>query len=467
MKSFLNFVKVLVVPEGQVRIARRFNAGFRSEMGLSPEGTTEGRNSSAVPSGLGPDLGIPGVETPGYSREVPPGLAHFCRPQMLSARLVLCLTAALALAGCSQQKPNEGENTPEPTVSGETVTFITNAPQLGSITVTPARARTMAVTHVTGRLYWDGDKTVGVFTPVAGRVTELPADLGQKVSAGTPLAEIDSPDFAQALASARTAVAAYAAADKTYNRSTNLLAHGGAATKDVEAAEAAYVAALAERDRSEAVLANYGGRDTSSNSTYTLRSPIAGTLVDKNINPGQEVRADLMLANAPNLFAPQFTVSDPAKLWLQVDVAESDLASLQTGERLEVTTRAFPGRVFAGVLDKIGDTLDPTTRTVKVRGTINNPDHLLKAEMYVLVDVVQDAARAGALGVEVSSKALFMKGDDSFVFVETSPGMFQRKQVKVGVEQDDKIPIYEGVSPDEKVVTEGALLLQALVEPAS
>jgi cobalt-zinc-cadmium efflux system membrane fusion protein len=190
-------------------------------------------------------------------------------------------------------------------------------------------------------------------------------------------------------------------------------------------------------------------------------------LVDKNISPGQELRADLMLANAPNLFAPSFTVSDPAKLWLQVDVAESDLPLLQSGERLRVSTRAFPDRVFDGVLDRIAATMDPATRTVKVRGVVNNPDQLLKAEMYVLVDVVQDAARAGALGVEVPSKSLFMKGDVSYVFVETAPGAFERREVKVGVEKDSKIPIYEGVSPGQRVVTEGALLLQALVEPAS
>jgi cobalt-zinc-cadmium efflux system membrane fusion protein len=383
------------------------------------------------------------------------------------ARWPLGLAAALAVAGCGHEKPENVEATPEPTVSGETVTFATNAPQLASITAEPAHARTMAVRHVTGRLYWDGDTTVGVFTPVAGRVVALPADLGQVVAAGAPLAELDSPDFAQALASARTAVAAYAVADKAYARSKELLGHGGAAVKDVEAAEAACVAALAERDRSEAVLANYGGNAHGTNSIYTLRSPVAGTLVDKNINLGQELRADLMLANAPNLFAPLFTVSDPAKLWLQVDVADSDLASLQAGERLGVTTRAFPGKVFDGVLDKIGDTLDPSTRTVKVRGIINNPDKLLKAEMYVLVDVVQDAARAGSLGVEVSSKALFMKGDASFVFVETAPGTFQRKQVKVGIEQDDLIPIFAGVGAGDKVVTEGALLLESLVDPAS
>ncbi|MGA3179658.1 MAG: efflux RND transporter periplasmic adaptor subunit [Verrucomicrobiota bacterium] len=374
------------------------------------------------------------------------------------------LLAMIGLVGCSPEKAAVFEPPADPKVNGAKVTFETNAPQLASISVQPAQARTKAVTHVTGRLYWNGDTTVGVFTPVAGRVTRLLADLGQPVAKGTPLAELDSPDLAQALANARTAVGNLAAADKAYARAQELFDHGAAAQKDVEAAQAAYVAARAERDRAEAVLANYGGSDQSTNSLYLLRSPISGVLVDKNINPGQELRADLMLANAPNLFAPSFVVSDPTKLWLQLDVAESDLSSLQPGQRLQISSRSYPNKVFDGEVERIGDTMDPSTRTIKVRGSVNNPDKLLKAEMYVLVDVVEETARAGELGVEISSKALFMKGDDSFVFIEEAPGAYERKQVKVGIEKDNKVPIYDGVSPGQKVVVEGALLLQALVE---
>lgn len=381
--------------------------------------------------------------------------------------LPLGLAGALLLTGCHRPAAPPTEDAPAANVTGETVSFATNAPQLVAIAVEPAQPRTRAVSHATGRLYWDGDTTVGVFTPVAGRVVEVVADQGQIVPAGGPLAVLDSPDFAQALANARTAVANLAAADKALSRNKILFARGAAAAKDLEAAEAAYGAALAERDRSQSVLANYGGSLATTNSIYTLRSPIAGTVVDKNVNVGQELRADLMLANSPNLFSPIFTVTDPSKLWLQVDVAEAALTALQPGERLEISSPAYPGKVFEGVLDKIGATMDPATRTVKVRGIVANPDRLLKAEMYVLVDVVQAGEQAGALGVEVTAKALFMKGDQSFVFVETAPGTFQRKEVKVGVEQDDKIPIYEGVTAGQKVVTEGALLLQALVEPAS
>jgi membrane fusion protein, heavy metal efflux system len=389
------------------------------------------------------------------------------RNRIDTAKAIPCLLAALLLAGCKEEKPVSFEPPPAPKVEGNKVTFETNAPQLASISVQTAQARSNAITHVTGRLHWNEDTTVGVFSPVAGRVTRLLADFGQHVEKGTPLAELDSPDLAQALANARTAVGNLAAADKANSREKELFAHGAAAQKDVEAAEAAYVAAEAERDRAEAVLANYGGSDKNTNSLYLLRSPIAGEVVDKNVNPGQELRADLMLANAANLFTPSFIISDPTKLWLQLDVADSDLPVLKTGQRLHITAAAFPDKSFDGELERIAATLDPTTRTVGARGFVNNPDKILKAEMYVTVDVVAEAGEGGKLGVEISAKALFMKGDDSFVFVENAPGAYERKQVKVGVERDNKVPIYDGVKPGEKVVVEGALLLQALVEPES
>lgn len=375
-----------------------------------------------------------------------------------------CLLAVLALLGCHTGEESKSDP-PAPKIEGETVIFATNAPQLASIEVQSAEPRHIAVQHVTGRLYWNDEKTVRVFSPVAGRVIDLKTDLGAPISPGTPLAEIDSPDFAQAAADARTARANLMAADKAYTRAKELLDHGAAAQKDVETAEAAYASALAERDRAEARLANYGGSDKTTNSVYMLRSPLKGEVVEINLNPGQEVRADQMLANAPNLFAPAFVVSDPTTLWLQVDVAETDLHSLQTRLQLHVACKAFPGQVFDGVIEKIGDTMDPGTRTVKIRGVVNNPKKLLKAEMYVMVDVLQDVGGLTQAGVNVPSSALFMKGEDSYLFVESSPAHYQRKRVKVGTEQDNKVTVYEGVDAGQQVVTEGALLLQALVEP--
>jgi len=374
------------------------------------------------------------------------------------------LILATLVLGCRRESNPDQSGGPK--VTGDEVTFAAGSPQLDSIVCEAAQPRTVAVRHLTGRLYWNDDVTVRIFTPVAGRVSAVLADLGQAVSNGAPLAELDSPDFGQALAAARTAVANLAAADKANARAQELFAHGAAAQKDVEAAEAAYAAALAERDRAEAVLANYGGSDRSTNEVYLLRSPMAGMVVDKNINPGQELRPDMMLGNVAQVFNPLFVVSDPTKLWLQVDVSEADLPSLEPDQPLEIRCPAFPEKVFHGTVDKIGDSFDPSTRTVKVRGVVANPDKLLKAEMYVTVDVAQAVDKTAAAGVEIPAASVFMLDDQYYLFVESAPGQFKRQQVKVGTEADGKIPVFEGLAAGQKVVSEGALLLQSIVNPA-
>lgn len=378
------------------------------------------------------------------------------------------LMAGCVMAWVCGCKPVEKtEALPGPTVAGEEVTFPAGSPQLDSLAVETAQPRTVAIRHLTGRLYWNDDVTVRIFTPVGGRVNTVLADLGQAVSGRAPLAEIDSPDFGQALAAARTAAANLAAADKANIRSKELLAHGAAAQKDVEATEAAYQAALAERDRAEAVLANYGGNDQSTNELYVLRTPLAGIVVDKNINPGQELRPDMMLGNVPQTFNPLFTVSDPAKLWLQVDVPEAALPSLEDGQTLHIHCEAFPEKTFAGTVGKIGDTLDPATRTVKVRGLVDNPDKLLKAEMFVTVDVTQALDKLAGAGVEIPAASVFMLDSQYYVFVQTAAGCFKRQQVKTGTEADGKIPVFAGLAAGQKVVADGALLLQSILNPAS
>lgn len=379
---------------------------------------------------------------------------------------VLCLLTALTLAGCAKKESSPTAEPSAPKVADGEVIFAAGSPQLNSLVLETAQPRTVATRHLTGRLYWNDDVTVRVFTPVAGRVSAVLADLGQPVSVSTPLAEIDSPDFGQALASARTAAGNLAAAEKAFTRAKELFAHGAAAQQDVESAEATYTASLAERDRAEATLANYGGSDRATNEVYILRSPLAGVVVDKNINPGQELRPDMMLGNVPQTFNPLFTVSDPTKLWLQVDVPEVGLPSLEWGQPIRISSKAFPGKDFAGTVDKIGDTMDPATRTVKVRGLVANPDKLLKAEMYVAVDVVQAADKLAAAGVEIPASAVFMMDNQYYLFMETASDHFRRQLVKVGTEQDGKVPVFEGITAGQKVVTEGALLLQSIVNPA-
>ena len=373
-------------------------------------------------------------------------------------RILSSLILTTLVAGCHRETTTEQSSGPK--VDGDKITFATNAPQLGYLMVEPAQERKAAAVGLYGRLAWNDDVTVRVYSPVAGRVTAVPVEVNQRVAAGDTLASLDSPDFGQALANARTAAGNFAAADKSLAREKELLGHGAAAQKDVEAAEAAFVAASAERDRAVATLANYGGSADSTNQIYSLRSPLAGVLVEKNISPGQEIRSDLMLANAQQFFNPQFVVTDPTRLWLFLDVSELDVTALTPGREIFIHTPAYPDKIFHGRLEIIGRELDPTTRTIKARCLVDNADNLLRAEMYVTVDV----ASSGTTGVNVPTKALFLKGEQHSVFVETAPAQFAWRTVKLGVESDSRTAITDGILPGERVVGEGCLLLESILE---
>jgi cobalt-zinc-cadmium efflux system membrane fusion protein len=377
--------------------------------------------------------------------------------------MILSLLLAVGFAlGCRRQ--NVETEPPAPKISAENISFQADSPQLTSLSVETAEPRKLAVTHLTGRLFWDEDATVRIFSPVVGRVSALLAKPGQTVSSNTPLAEINSPDFGQAMADARTADGNLRLAERTLARVRELFDHGAAAQKDVENAEAACISATSERNRAQARLSLYGGSDNGADDMYLLRTPLAGVVVEKNVNPGQEVRADQMLANAPPLFAPLFVVSDPTRLWIQLDVPELDITTLQPGLPLRIYSRAYPDKIFEGELENIGDSLDPATRTVRARGAVNNPDKLLKAEMYVTVDVLADDSKAAVAGVEIPAKAVFIKDNQPYLFIEKSPGQYERRLVKTGSENDGKILILDGVMAGQRVVTDGCLLLEALIE---
>ena len=221
---------------------------------------------------------------------------------------------------------------------------------------------------------------------------------------------------------------------------------------------------MSEKERATARLSLYGGTDGVIDQMYPLKTPLAGVVVEKNINPGQEVRPDQMLANAPQLFAPLFVISDPSKLWLQLDATELDIAALHAGQSLKIRTRAFPDQVFEGRLESIGTSLDPSTRTVRIRAEVENPGKLLKAEMYVSVDAIQNEPQMAQAGVDVSAKAVFLKDNQHYVFVENVPGQYERTIVKLGSENDGKVLIIDGIKPGQKVVVQGCLLLQSLLD---
>jgi len=350
-------------------------------------------------------------------------------------------------------------------VEGDVVTIDHASPQLQALSVEEARPRSVPVHHFTGRIAWDDDATVRVYAPVAGRVTRVLVGVGDRVTPGQPLAVISSPDFGQAQADARAAEASLRLARRVLDRQRDLYAHEAAAKKDVDSAESDFAHAQSDYDRARARLALYGDDARTINGLLTLTSPLGGIVAERAVAPGQEVRPDQMLANEPEVLQPLFVVSDPAHLWMWLDVPEVDLEVLQPGALLTMRARAYPDRTFEGQLDVVGAALDPATRTVRARGSVANPDGLLKPEMYVTADLIDGSTPLR--GVEVSSKALFLAGGRSYVFVEDGPGRFRRQHVEVGPEQEGRIAVVDGLAPGQRVITEGSLLLKQILDSAS
>ncbi len=363
-------------------------------------------------------------------------------------KAVFVLSLAL-LAAC--QKPEQRKDEPGPMVEGENIVFAASQKALPGIVREPVRAGVERVLRLPGRLVWNEDRTARIYSPFAGRVERILVQPGAQVSAGQALAELASPDFGSAQAESRKAAADLALAQQSAERQRELHAHGVVAARELQQAEADFVRAQSEAARAGERIKLYGG-NRSVDQRFVLRSPVAGVVVEKAINPGQEIR--------PDAAAPLFVVTDPSELWVQLEAAEGDLAGLKPGIGVELVSAQYPGERFAAEVVQVADFVDPATRTVKVRGKVANPQRRLKGEMYVSGEM----SFKGEGGLFVPAKAVYLGGDKHFVFVAVNDHAFQRREVTVGAETQGLLAVLSGLKEGELVVSEGNLHLQQILK---
>lgn len=365
-------------------------------------------------------------------------------------RTLLPLIVAVGLAACTDsQKPS----VPQPRVEAQSVTFPPGSPQLASLVVEKIEPRREAVLRFNGRLVWDEDRTVRIASPFGGRVMSIAVRLGDTVRAGQTLAVIASPELGVAQSEARKAEQDDALAQKSLARVAELHGAGVAPAKDLQAAEADAARAAAERARTQERLRLYGAARGGVDQRFTLASPIAGVVVERNLNVGQEVRPDQQGEKGV------FVVSDPSRLWFMLDVAEGDIGRVKTGTEVQIGATMLGEDTITGQITHVADFVDPQTRTVKVRGKLDNPGRRVKAEMYVTADLRVPATR----GFLVPTKAVYLRGEQHYVFVDAGDGRYVRKPVRLGQTANGHQVVLEGLAADEKVVVEGNLLLERLV----
>src|ERR1022692_16850 len=379
------------------------------------------------------------------------------RPQLV----LLLWTIAAVLAPACKTAP-AGPSTAAQPPSGEV--WLTDQ-QVNDAHLTLEAVATHAVGNdvvTSGKVTFDDLRVAHVFSPVTGRVSRILADPGAHLKKGSPLCAIQSPDVGNAFADLDKAEADLIAAQHEFQRQKELYeAHAGS-QKDFESAQDSYAKAKAEMERSrqKARLFRGGGADAVTQE-FTLRAPIEGEVIARNVNPGAEVLGQYSGGTAVELF----TIGELDRVWVIADVFEMDLGRVKKGAAVTVKVVAYPDKTFSGVVDWMSDLLDPTARTAKVRCAIANPGRDLKPEMYATVGI----AVAGQSALALPHTAVLRIADQTVVFVDegkTAGG--QRRVVRriIAISEDeggDLVPVTHGLSAGDRVVTSGGILLSGML----
>ncbi|HWI14478.1 MAG TPA: efflux RND transporter periplasmic adaptor subunit [Burkholderiales bacterium] len=365
--------------------------------------------------------------------------------------------AAIALGGywfyrhSVEAEPAQKEAVPAPGARPQELRFPPGASQLSFVKTEPVTAHPEPLLDpLNARITYDENYTQRVATPIAGRVVRILAQPGDRVAAGQALVEVDAPEFAQAESDVNKSAADLGQKQAAYRRAKELVDAEVAARKELEIADADLKQAQAEHNRALARLSNLTQGQSRAGTRFTLRSRIGGVVAERKVNPGAEVRPDL-----PD---PLFIVTDPTHLWVIVDLPERLLGSVHKGQKATIEVDAYPRQSFPATVANIGEVVDPATRRIPVRCIAPNPKGLLKPEMYARVIPLADGEHRLT---RVPNSALITEGLYTYVFVETEPGVFRKRRVTPGLQGRNESYIKDGLKEGEKVVTGGALLLNA------
>ena len=310
-----------------------------------------------------------------------------------------------------------------------------------------------------GKVAYGEDRYSKISSPVQGRVLEVRARLGDLVKPGQILLVVDSPDIAQAYSEFIKENSDLTFATRAYELAKDLYETKALPLKDLKQAENDLIKAKAEFRRAKERLLSLRvpAQELEKpldkqkiTSRFEMRSPLLGTVVERTVTPGQSVGGD------PTQVL--FTVADLDTLQVVADVYERDLDLVHVGQTATVTVEAYPNVKFPAAIAAIGDVVDPITRTIKVRAWVNNEAHKLKPEMFARLHI--DIGN-GTDFISVPKEAVLEIDGKEFVYVAGTDGRYTKREVKVGTASNDHVRIVEGLTPGERIVTKGAILLKA------
>jgi membrane fusion protein, heavy metal efflux system len=306
---------------------------------------------------------------------------------------------------------------------------------------------------------YDGRHMAEILSRVSGVLREVHADLGQFVRQGDVLAVVESAQVGSAKVQFHTSREAVTLAQATYDRTVRLTMEKAAPGKTELENRTALKQAKASLMDAEQKLRSLGfsnaevgriAKATDTSNLLEIVAPIAGTITAWDATPGEAVEPTTQL----------FALADTRKMWLWVDVYESDIASVAVGQPVTFTISGTETPVFSGRVTSMGTEVNPTTRTTRVRAELENPDGRLRANQFGRASI-QVEPEHEALVVPVA--AVQDDGRSERVFVPLADGVSFRPQAVVTrpMDRPDAVEVVRGLDPGQRVVTTGAFLLQS------
>jgi len=310
----------------------------------------------------------------------------------------------------------------------------------------------------TGVVDFDNDQATSVISPMSGPVTRLMVSPGDPVRKGQALAAVASADYAAAVSAYQKAVVTAANARRIADADKDLVRDKSVSQREADQAQSDAANAEADRDAAfqaltalnmdEATISDIRAGKPLARVEGLIRSPLAGTVVERLITPGQLLQAGTTAS---------FTVADLSRVWVMAQVFESDLGAVGIGDSARVTTGTG---TFTGTVTNITPQVDADTRSMKVRVAVANPGGRLKRQMYVHV-LLQSRQESTGLLIPVSA---VLRDDENlpFVYVAQADGSFARRHVTLGVRVGDRNQITEGFRSGDRIVVDGGLFVQFL-----
>ncbi len=371
--------------------------------------------------------------------------------------LLLLLLAGSVLPSCSHPTPEdaeehgheeEGEQVPERVeLSEEAYTA------LGLVLGTVERRSLASLIEVPAELMPVPDRQATVGPRVAGRVVQVKVNVGDRVKRGSPLLVLESAEVGEARADFVADQAKAEVALRAAERARGLLESRVTSERTVEEAEGELRQAQADLEAARTRLLSYGADPNSPHQEQpgqvVLTSPIGGTVVERTVHVGQWVEpGDSVLG-----------IIDLNELWLAGSVYEGDLQHVQEGQQVVVEIRALPGERFQGEVAYLADRLDTESRTAALRVVMPNIDRRLRPGMFATAQLAA-ASTEDRQVVAVPASALQDIEGRPFVFVPDGENSFLVRWVQVGASEGEWAEIIDGVTPEERLVTRGSLLLK-------